>query len=117
METYYSILGVLFFEALRIYRCYVNSESIVPNVGVSPAVATSVYALIMVVFAVVAFCLSSVIGDGTEVEAFLFGFSVPSGSTLLKPNASGGGDEVEDLESEVRRPLATAKAWIDRYYA
>ncbi|MBO9403438.1 hypothetical protein [Shimia sp. R9_3] len=114
-----SLLGLAFFECVRIYRCIRLEKKFFPNIGFSKAASKLVYVFVMAVFIATAIFITLLFELDDPVKAFLLGFAVPSGAHL----AGGGmkeGDEIDDMESEQtisEMPLAARLAYWFQAYA
>lgn len=113
-----ALLGLAFFECVRIYRCFRLDKNLFPNIGFTLKVSKIVYCVVLVVFALTALFMANFFQILDPTKAFLLGFSVPSGAHL----AGGGinkGDDIDDMESE--KPLSEIpmrtriKYWFQAY--
>ena len=71
-----AILGVLFHEAIRIYRCMISGKKIIPNSGLNSKANVLIYSLVILVFAGVAFVLAGSIAGDNPIAAFVFGVNI-----------------------------------------
>lgn len=116
---FYSVLGTLFYEAIRLYRCFATGSSAIPDVGLSPYVARAVYVGVIVVFVVVAATVTVHFEVDKPYHAFFLGVGIPTGSRLLTPASRPTSDQVDDFASADHGPRPTTaqlvRAWLQRY--
>lgn len=128
MEMIFSgVLGVIFHEAVRVYRCIIGGTPIIPSVGLTPNARGFIYFLVILVFILVASTFTHYFAQGNPVAGFLFGIGVPSGTRLIAPvkrtqQAGTEDDQVDDFWSEEaiaknkRKPIGISKLWLGQYY-
>jgi len=111
-----SILGVLFHEAIRIYRCFLSKRTIIPKNGFGKRINAIIYIVVLCVFVLVSFYLTTFLGITNPVAAFVFGVSVPNGLSNLKPISKP--EQVDDFWSEQSNVKFShhMSSWITEYY-
>lgn len=119
----YSVLGVAFYEAIRIYRCFLSKSNPIPDVGLGVKTSRIVYVAVLLVFVAVAYLLSAQLVPGSRIEAFLFGVGIPTGTRFITPPVKvsdrPGDVQVDDLETEEHGLRAgwreLASLWLQRF--
>lgn len=116
---FFAILGTLFYEAVRIYRCIVSGSKLIPDVGLRKDVTLALYVGAVLVFILV----SGTVVVQFEIErshhAFFLGVGVPTGTRLISPPGKPTGEQIDDLASQEYGPkpsfYSRAKIWLRRY--
>ena len=116
-----ALLGLAFFESIRIYKGSQVGRGAVPKFGFKKRIDVFVYLAILIIFAEASIFLAINMMPSTTSEAFLLGFSVPSGTNLMlsKPQQEGEPDMVEDQASEefgIRRTVMQRVVTVYRRY-
>lgn len=112
------LLGLAFFEGLRIYKCTSVGKHPVPNNRIGW------HLLGLSILALVAASLAVKFASGEFVEGLILGFAVPSGLKAVLSGESGP-DKGEDMWSDdasknqmggKSRTLVRAMTWINSYF-
>lgn len=116
-----ALLGLAFYESIRVYKGTQKGQKLVPEFGFAKRTNTFIYLVILAVFSCSTIFLSNTIFAGSNSEAFLLGFSVPSGTNLVLQDTNTGisSDNVDDQASEKygkQAPLKNRVLFILRRY-
>ncbi|MEL6778549.1 MAG: hypothetical protein AAFO06_14960 [Cyanobacteria bacterium J06597_16] len=120
-ESLGGVLGVLFHEAVRIYRCILAEKPVIPSAGFGLRGNTVIYVLVILVFIAVAIFFTEYFAQGNSVASLFFGFGIPSGSRLISPVAKvsqAEGEKLDDFWSEENRPPSLSERfsrWLSMY--
>lgn len=96
-----ALLGLAFYESIRVFKGAQIGKKAIPSFGYTAKVNFTIYLIIVTVFVSVSVFLSLTVFSADSKEAFLLGFSVPSGANLatLKPRVDPEDDETDDHAS------------------
>jgi hypothetical protein len=112
------LLGLVFYEGLRIYKCTTVGKHPVPNNRLGW------HALGLSILGVVSASLSYQFAEGQFMEGVILGFAVPSGLKAVLARESGP-SKGDDMWSDGRKSDATgssskfaarARSWIVSYF-
>lgn len=113
-----AILGVIFFEAIRLYRCFIGKKEYIPTVGFNRKAEVLLYITVIIIFMITAISIAHY-KAGDPFNAIVIGFAVPSGTRLLSPTKTVENTNIEDITSEYFRKdpsiLQKAQAWWENY--
>ena len=108
------IVGLAFYEGVRIYRCTTSDQHPVPNNRLGW------HFLGLTLLAIAAIALAIALARGEFVEGVIFGFSVPSGlkavtgRQLPEIQSDDNWSDVEPLNGS--KTLAMFKDWYTAYF-
>lgn len=112
----YALLGLGFYEALRVYKAIRLNKDVVPN---SRYYA---YAFTIIVFSTVSILCVELFAEKNIMAAFLFGFSIPTGANLNYIEGQSKkivGDDPDDLwkhDANLDKDHNNRVAWISKYF-
>jgi len=114
-----AILGVLFYESIRLYRCFLSNSNYIPDIGFGSKISKILYATVLIVFIIVSIIASYYLGDSDPFNSFLLGVGVPTGSRFITPPNSSSDTHIDDMASDEfggkKSFIQLTKVWLIRY--
>lgn len=118
MEYQYSlaaILGVVFHEAVRIYKVIRSNNQILPDIAELRYISWVIYILVLIIFCIVSVIASVQLASENIISSIWLGFSIPLGLKFTT-STSQSSESVDDHLSQTSTPfLMKIRDWIFEY--